>query len=201
MKKIILPIIALIVVLALGIFLIGKAPATPAETGITETLETPAEVTEDFAASEQNVLQDEPTNEGSANPCFGFGNVDLYISGDDISLTGTVLDDASFVQLYCSGSIVGTYDVTGQAFNIATTYQQCAPGTAEIKYECNGVEQTTSEDIPSQIVFMAQTRGGSSTTTTQSFSQPSHMPVFPSVLTLGLAIIGVGLGLALLRKK
>jgi hypothetical protein len=201
MKKIILPVIALVLIALLGIFLagLGKAPVTPAQETGTGNLEV-TEIAETHVAAEQPVLQDEPEEQESTTPCFGFGDVLPTISGDSINIEGSVFDDVPFVQLYCSNGLVGTYDVIAGAFSIDTDYSECAPGTAEIKYECNGQEFSTTEEILPRTIFQTTGRnsGGSDITILNS-NTPSHMPEF-SVFTLGLAIIGVGLGLALLRK-
>lgn len=139
------------------------------------------------------------------DPIFGADVSVKTTTEGKILITGTVIDGTD-VQLMCGGRTIGTYalDETG-AFSIETVYggiNGCAPGIATLKA---GVTET-SVVIPSQFIIVPT--GGSSeesnpTETLTLFSvqsTPAHMPEF-SLITLGLAVLGAGLGLALLRKQ
>jgi hypothetical protein len=143
--------------------------------------------------------------------CSGFGDVNPIITGDKIQIKGTFNDNVANVKLYCNGNDVtpvGEFAVTNGQFLIDTAYNQCGPGAAVLKVECKGKTYSTTEQIPSQIVVLSQ--GGSNPpenndannqfVRVSSFSQPTGMPEF-STITLGLAVIGAGLGIAFLRRQ
>ncbi|HJX05995.1 MAG TPA: hypothetical protein VJ461_04740 [Candidatus Nanoarchaeia archaeon] len=182
--------IALIATVILSILLIGCTPTSPAAENII-TSDNPQEAIEDYAALEGELLQET----GETHSCFGFGDVETFIDGDNILIQGSVLDEVTSGALYCNANEatpVAEFDIADGKFSIETTYNKCGPGTATLKYECSGETKTTSENIPSQFVVI---RGGGSPT-----QHAAGMPEF-SVVTLGLAVIGAGLALAFLRKK
>jgi hypothetical protein len=108
------------------------------------------------------------------------------------------MPEGTNVQLWCSDKLIGEFPIDSNgAFSIETVYggiNGCAPGIATLKAgaaEANVI-------IPSQFIIVP-TGGSSESTSSFSESDPAHMPEF-SLITLGLAVLGAGLGLALLRK-
>jgi hypothetical protein len=137
------------------------------------------------------------------DPIFG-ADISVKTEGSKILITGTVIDGTD-VQLFCNERLAGEslLDEKG-AFSIETVYggiKGCAPGIATLKA---GVAQA-EVIIPPQFIIVP-TGGSSEESSPETFTlfsvsegAPAHMPEF-SLITLGLAVLGAGLGLALLRK-
>ena len=144
----------------------------------------------------------------AAVPQFGAQAPIVSVSGNDITVTGEVIDavEGTNVQLFCSEKMVGEFPVIDGAFTATTVYggiNGCNAGIAVLKLG----DAEANVNIPE--LFIIAPKGG------QSKDEPEQIydlrtfgpneditPGVPefSVLTLGIAVIGVGLGLAFLRK-
>jgi hypothetical protein len=112
------------------------------------------------------------------------------------------------VQIYCNNiKILDDFktDDNGR-FSIKGSYDDCGLGSPVVlNVNYNNQDYDTSLDIP-DVVFMSlsSSSGSSSSDSISSFSSFSQripgVPEFP-LATMGLAILGVGLGLAFLRKQ
>ncbi len=141
----------------------------------------------------------------AAVPQFGAQAPIVSVSGNDITVTGEVIDavEGTSVELFCGGNKVGGFPVLNGAFTATTVYggiNGCNAGIAVLKLG----DAETSVNIPE--LFIIAPKGGQSKDApeTQFYSfgtqeSNAQVPEF-SVLTLGIAVIGVGLGLAFLRK-
>jgi hypothetical protein len=138
----------------------------------------------------------------AAVPQFGAQAPVVSVSGNDITVTGEVIDAAegTNVELICGQNTL-VFPVINGAFTATTVYggDGCNAGTAVLKL--GDAEATVN--IPE--LFVIAPKGGKPKDKPNEFdtfdtSQSSHMPEF-SILTLGLAVVGVGLGLAFLRKR
>jgi hypothetical protein len=146
-----------------------------------------------------------------------------YFTGVSISplqtqftITGKVYDISTDsplagldVQFYCNGAKVFDGFMTDDkgSFSITGSYGDCTLGShVALKVNYNNQEYETGLNIP-DVVFMSTSGSnsnsisGSNSDSINSFSQKiPGVPEFP-LATMGLAILGVGLGLALLRKQ
>jgi type 1 fimbria pilin len=138
----------------------------------------------------------------AAVPQFG-AQINTSTDGSQVTITGTVIDatEGTNVQLFCSEKMVGEFPVIDGAFTATTVYggiNGCNAGIAVLKL--GDVE--TSVNIP-ELFIIAPKGGQSKDAPFYSFGiqeSNAQVPEF-SILTLGIAVIGVGLGLALLRKQ
>jgi hypothetical protein len=138
----------------------------------------------------------------AASPQFGAQAPLVSVSGNDITITGTVIDavEGTNVELFCSEKMVGEFPVIDGAFTATTVYggiNGCNAGIAVLKLG----DAETSVNIP-ELFIIAPKGGQSKDAPFYSFGtqeRNAQVPEF-SILTLGIAVIGVGLGLALLRK-
>ena len=143
----------------------------------------------------------------AASPQFGAQAPLVSVSGNDITITGTVIDavEGTNVELFCSEKMVGEFPVIDGAFTATTVYggiNGCNAGIAVLKLG----DAETSVNIPE--LFIIAPKGGQSKDAPETpfynfggdaITNDAQVPEF-SILTLGIAVIGVGLGLALLRK-
>jgi hypothetical protein len=137
---------------------------------------------------------------------FGAEAPIVSVNGNDITITGTFIDapDVSNVQLKCNDNIVATSPVIDGAYTIKTVFggfNGCEQGEATIMIG----DTQISINLQKQAWAVTETGGGKNEAgaslsgfTADSVNAPG-VPEF-SILTLGLAIAGVGLGLAFLRK-
>ncbi len=138
----------------------------------------------------------------AAAPGFG-AHIPVITNGENILITGEFIDApvGAEVQLVCGINTIGPFPIMEGAFTINTVYggiNGCAPGIATLKVGEVQVDVT----IPAYITI--NPTGGSAPIKVDILSlsdseDVGHMPEF-STVTLGLAIVGVGLGLAFLRK-
>lgn len=144
----------------------------------------------------------------AAAPQFGAQAPLVSVSGSDITITGNVIDagEGANVELFCNSHKVGDYPVIDGSYTIATVYggSGCNPGVAVLKLG----EAEAVVNIPSYN-FVIVPKGGSNNDQPENYGlafglqtdlTDSQVPEF-SIMTMGLAVIGVGLGLAFLRKK
>jgi len=143
----------------------------------------------------------------AAVPQFGAQAPIVSVSGNDITVTGEVIDavEGTNVQLFCSEKMVGEFPVIDGAFTATTVYggiNGCNAGIAVLKLG----DAEANVNIPE--LFIIAPKGGQSKDAPETpfynfggdaITNDAQVPEF-SVLTLGLAVIGVGLGLAFLRK-
>jgi len=133
----------------------------------------------------------------AAVPQFG-AQISTSTDGSQVTINGTVIDatEGTNVQLFCNENMIGEFPVIDGAF----TATGCNAGTAVLKL--GDVE--TSVSIPSTFAIMPTGGKSKDTPETPFYSfgtqeSNAQVPEF-SILTLGIAVIGVGLGLAFLRK-
>jgi hypothetical protein len=129
----------------------------------------------------------------------------ISLNGNDITITGKAIDAAGAnVQLKCNDNIVATSPVIDGAYTINTVFggvNGCEQGEATLIMG----DAQISITLQKQGWAVTETGGdnpldGFGSDTSGSQNNPG-VPVFPSIFTLGLAIVGVGLGLAFLRKE
>jgi hypothetical protein len=143
-----------------------------------------------------------------ASPLFGAQAPLVSVSGSDITITGEVIDavEGTSISLFCNSNKVGDFPVINGAYTIATTYDSCGSEIATLKLgDAEAIVNIHSYN------FIIVPKGGSSNEQPQEEyefmdygviydTSDAQVPEF-SVMTLGLAVIGVGLGLAFLRKQ
>ena len=130
----------------------------------------------------------------------------VSVNGNEITITGTAIDAAGAnVQLKCDGNIVAQAPVIDNAYTIQTVFGGvggCEQGEATLIMG----DAQISINLQKQGWAVTETGGSPQNNIVDSFSgftaESVSAPGVPefSVMTLGLAIIGVGLGLAFLRK-
>ena len=133
----------------------------------------------------------------------------VSVNGNEITITGTAIDaEGTNVQLKCDGNIVATSPVVDGEYKILTIFggiNGCEQGEAalimgdaqisiNLQKQAWAVTETGGENHQegSDDPFDDFTSGSTDTT--------PGVPEFP-LFTIGLAIVGVGLGLAFLRKE
>jgi len=141
----------------------------------------------------------------AAVPQFGAEAPVVSVSGDSITITGTVIDavEATNVELICGMNTL-VLPVFDGAYAATISYggDGCNAGVAILKLG----DAETSVVIPGQLILTP--KGGKPkdkpADSFDAFSfdsgSNSQVPEF-SIMTLGLAIVGVGLGVAMLRKQ
>ena len=147
----------------------------------------------------------------AATPQFGAEAPLVSANGNDITITGTFIDApaGANVQLFCGGDMVAETPIVDGAYTIKTVYggiNGCNAGAALLE---SGAEKAVIT-IPAQFIITSA-GGGHKDNPTNPVVDPivgpidsndsnSSVPEFP-LFTMGLAIVGVGLGLAFLRKE
>ncbi len=148
---------------------------------------------------------------------FGADAPLISLNGNDITITGTAIDAADAnVQLKCNDNVVATSPVIDGAYTIKAVFggvNGCEQGEATLIMG----DAQISINLQRQAWAVTETGGsnkdkqgptnpgdnpfdGFGSDTSGSQNNPG-VPVFPSIFTLGLAIVGVGLGVAFLRKE
>jgi hypothetical protein len=142
----------------------------------------------------------------AAVPQFGAEAPIVSVSGNSITITGTVIDavEATNVELICGINTL-VLPVTDGAYTATTVYggQGCNAGIAVLKLG----DAETVVSIPEQLIIAP--KGGQNKDEPAEYDfrgfvvddgANNEVPEF-SIITLGLAIVGVGLGVAMLRKQ
>lgn len=149
-----------------------------------------------------------------ASPLFGANTV-VSTSGKSITITGQVLDapEGANIRLFCSNRMVGEFPVINKEFIALTTYggiNGCNPGEAILKIG----ETQASVIIPNMAPVIIPKGGESKDNQAEqaeedeinlmafgfASEEDSMVPEF-SLITVGIAIISVGLGIAMMRKQ
>ena len=136
---------------------------------------------------------------------FGADAPLISLNGNDITITGTAIDAVGAnVQLKCNDNIVAISPVIDGAYTIKAVFggvNGCEQGEATLIMG----DAQIGINLQRQAWAVTETGGGKNEAgdslsgfTADSVNVPG-VPEF-SILTLGLAVIGVGLGIASLRK-
>lgn len=144
----------------------------------------------------------------AAIPQFGAQAPAVSVSGNSITITGTVIDAeaGTNVELICGMNRL-LFPVSEGVFTATTTYggQGCNAGIATIKLG----DAETSVVIPQQLIAVPKGGPNKGNPADEAYDfrgfvvddgANNEVPEF-SIMSLGLAIVGVGLGVAMLRKQ